>query len=149
MLKNDPHKFHLSRFIFPFFFSLLIFSAFSCGKEETRDQIPYVYVNFPLYVNTLDYVAEGQYIYVSGGYTGIIIYRPMRDEFMAYERACPHDPLKEGARVKVDESGLIAVDSLCGSKYILTDGSPIEGPAGISLKQYRTHYDGHVLMVYN
>jgi nitrite reductase/ring-hydroxylating ferredoxin subunit len=149
MLKNASCNFHLFRLIFPLFFSLLIFSTFSCGKEETRDQIPYVYVNFPLYVNTLDYVAEGQYIYVSGGYKGIIIYRPIRDEFLAYERACPHDPLKEGARVKVDESGLIAVDSLCGSKFILTDGSPIEGPAGIALKQYRTHYDGHVLMVYN
>lgn len=132
--------------ILVFFFLLL---AYSCDKDETRDQIPYVYVNFPIYPNTLDYIAEGQYAYVTGGYKGIIIYRPMRDEFLAYERACPHDPLTEGARVYVDESGLIATDTVCGSKFILTDGSPIEGPAGIALKRYRTSYDGHVLMVYN
>lgn len=102
-----------------------------------------------MYPNTIDYIAIGQWVYVTGGYKGIIVYRPQSDEFMAYERACPHDPLTEGARVEVETSGLIAVDSVCGSQFILTDGSPIKGPASIPLKQYRTSWDGYGLTIYN
>lgn len=131
------------------FLLLILFSISSCKKDEDRDLIPYVYVNFAMYPNTIDFIATGQWVYTTGGYKGIIIYRPQEDEFMAYERACPHDPLTENARVEVETSGLIAVDSVCGSRFLLTDGSPIEGPAKIPLKQYRTSYDGHVLMVYN
>lgn len=130
-------------------FVLSVISFFSCGKDETKDLIPYVYVNFTMYPNTIDYIAIGQWVYVTGGYKGIIIYRPQSDEFMAYERACPHDPLTEGARVEVESSGLIAVDSVCGSQFILTDGSPIKGPAKIPLKQYRTSWDGYGLTIFN
>lgn len=130
-------------------FILLFLTFSSCNKDENQEVIPYVYVNFAMYPNTIDFIPDGQWAYVSGGYKGIIIYRPQNDEFLAFERACPYDPLVEGARVEVESSGIIAVDSVCGSRFLLTDGSPIEGPAGISLKQYRTSYDGHILQVYN
>lgn len=120
----------------------------SCEKDN-RDVIPYVLVNFSIYPNTIDFIAEGQYVYSTGGYKGLIIYRPQSSEFKVYERACPHDPLAEGARVYVDDTGIIAVDSVCGSQYILTDGSPIKGPAGVALKQYRTSYDGNELRIFN
>lgn len=121
----------------------------SCGDEEDESLIPYVYVNFTIYPNTLDYIPDGGYIYVTGGYKGIIIYRNTHDEFLAFERACPHDPLVDGARVEVESSGIIAADPVCGSRFILTDGSPIQGPATVSLKQYRTRYDGYSLIVSN
>lgn len=132
-----------------FLICLLFLTFNSCNKDENQDVIPYVYVNFAMYPNTIDFIPDGQWVYVSGGYKGIIIYRPQNDEFLAFERACPYDPLTEGAKVDVELSGIIAVDSVCGSRFLLTDGSPIEGPAGISLKQYRTSYDGHILQVYN
>lgn len=128
---------------------LLTISFLSCGKDENRDLIPYIYVNFTMYPNTIDFIATGQWVYVSGGYKGIIIYRPQEDEFMAYERACPYDPLTENGRVQVETSGLIAIDTVCGSRFLLTDGSPIEGPASIPLKQYRTSWDGYALQVFN
>ncbi|HLO91474.1 MAG: Rieske (2Fe-2S) protein [Chloroflexota bacterium] len=128
---------------------ILLISTFSCSKDENRDLIPYVYVNFTMYPNTIDFIATGQWAYVTGGYKDIIIYRPMEDEFMAFERACPYDPLTENARVNVEPSGLIAVDTVCGSRFLLTDGSPIEGPSKIPLKQYRTSWDGYALQVYN
>ncbi len=139
----------LRKILFLFLLSFVFLSFNSCGKDENETSIPYVYVDFLLYPNTLDYIADGQWAYVSGGYKGIIIYRPMNDQFMAYERACPFDPLVEGARIEVESSGIIAVDSVCGSRFLLTDGTPIAGPAGIPLKQYRTSYDGYVLRVYN
>lgn len=121
----------------------------SCGDETDRTEIPYIYVNFVIYPNTLHFIPEGGYVYSSGGYKGLIIYRPLSDQFMVYERTCPYDPLEDDARVVVEDNGIIAVDSLCGSRFILTDGSPIEGPATIGLKQYRTRYDGYSLTVTN
>lgn len=132
------------------FIICLAFIVFnSCGKKDNSEAIPYVYVNFAIYPNTIDYIADGQWAYVTGGYKGIIIYRYQSDEFLAFERACPYDPLLQGARVQVESSGLIAVDSLCGSRFLLLDGSPVKGPAGTSLKQYHTRYDGLVLEVFN
>lgn len=136
----------------PRYFSFLLLLPLllvSCGDEEDESLIPYVYVNFTIYPNTLDYIPDGGYIYVTGGYKGIIIYRNTHDEFLAFERACPHDPLVDGARVEVESSGIIAADPVCGSRFILTDGSPIQGPATVSLKQYRTRYDGYSLIVSN
>lgn len=134
------------------FFSILLLLPLllvSCGDENEESLIPYVYVNFTIYPNTLDYIPDGGYIYVTGGYKGIIIYRNTHDEFLAFERACPYDPLVDGARVEVESSGIIATDPVCGSRFILTDGSPIQGPATVSLKQYRTRYDGYSLIVSN
>ncbi len=139
----------LKKTLLYFILGLVVISFNSCGKDENETAIPYVYVDFLIYPNTLDYIADGQWAYFSGGYKGIIIYRPMNDQFMAYERACPFDPLVEGARVEVESSGIIAIDSVCGSRFLLTDGTPIAGPAGIPLKQYRTSYDGYVLRVFN
>jgi nitrite reductase/ring-hydroxylating ferredoxin subunit len=133
-----------------FIFSvLLITCSFSCDKETEGTSIPYVYVNFTIYPNTLDFIPDGGWVTVTGGYKGIIIYRPLHEEFLAFERACPYDPLEDSARLEVETSGIIAVDPNCGSRFLLTDGSPVEGPATISLKQYRTRYDGYSLSVSN
>ena len=143
---------YMKSLVRPRYFSFLLLLPLllvSCGDEEDESLIPYVYVNFTIYPNTLDYIPDGGYIYVTGGYKGIIIYRNTHDEFLAFERACPHDPLVDGARVEVESSGIIAADPVCGSRFILTDGSPIQGPATVSLKQYRTRYDGYSLIVSN
>lgn len=137
------------KFVFHTFLLLLAFISPSCDEDSDDTNIPYVYVNFTIYPNTLDFIPDGGWIYVTGGYKGIIIYRPMHEEFLAFERACPYDPLEEGARVEVESSGIVATDPHCGSRFLLTDGSPVEGPARTSLKQYRTRYDGYALTVTN
>jgi nitrite reductase/ring-hydroxylating ferredoxin subunit len=80
---------------------------------------------------------------------GIIVYRFSMDEFRAYERTCPYDPDHAAARVEVEATDVTAVDSLCGSKFLLTDGQPFKGPATLPLKQYQTYYDGNTLHIYN
>lgn len=138
---------------FRIFYRLLFLAFFliatSCGKENDRDEIPYRYVNFVIYPNTLHFIPEGGFEYFSGGYQGLIIYRLYSDQFLAFERACPFDPLEDDAVVEVEDNGLIAIDSVCGSRFLLTDGSPIKGPASIGLQQYRTRYDGYSLQVMN
>jgi nitrite reductase/ring-hydroxylating ferredoxin subunit len=126
--------------------------AVSCKKEEQQTAIPYVYVSFSFNPNSTEYQnlnVTGGWETVTGGYNGILIYRKSMDEFVAYERACPYDPLITGAQVKVDNSGLICYCPICNSKYTMTDGIPFEGPSHFILKQYSAMYDGNILYISN
>ncbi len=133
-------------------FSLGILIQAGCKKDKDED-IPYVYVNFTINPSSIEYnnlEIIGNYAYVTGGFRGIIIYHATQDDYKAYERTSPYNyPNDFECRVSVDDSGLIAVDSCSESKYLLLDGSPFEGPATKSLKQYRTSFDGTLLHVYN
>jgi nitrite reductase/ring-hydroxylating ferredoxin subunit len=139
------------------FFSMLILLFFmllsaGCKKEEQAPDIPYVYVNFSLDPNGTQFlnlnVVNG-WETVTGGYNGILIFRKSANEFVAFERACPYDPLTSGAQVRVEESGITCACPVCGSKYIMVDGTPYEGPSRYPLKQYSTMYDGILLYVTN
>ena len=130
----------------------IIAIAFSCKKDEPAPEIPYIYVNFSLNPNSTTYInlnVVNGWETVSGGYNGILIFRKSVTEFTAFERACPYDPTKKGAQVRVDQSGITCYCPICGSKYIMLDGTPYEGPSHYSLKQYTTVYDGTTLFVSN
>ena len=135
-----------------FILGLLFFLAISCKKEVQPTEIPYVYVNFSLNPNSTLYdhlnVVNG-WETVSGGYNGILIFRSGIDEFVAFERACPNDPLVTGAQIRVETSGITCYCPVCGSKFIMNDGTPYEGPSHFPLKQYTTMYDGMMLYVSN
>jgi hypothetical protein len=137
---------------------LLLFSGvfflvtFSCKKETTAPEIPYVYVNFSLNPNGTQYLqlnSVNGWETVTGGYNGILIFRKSLNEFSAFERACPYDPLASGAQIKVDISGITCSCPICGSKYIMIDGTPYSGPSRYPLKQYTTIYDGAILYISN
>ncbi len=124
----------------------------SCKKEEKQPDIPYVYVNFSLDPNSIQYQnlnAPGGWEYLTGGYKGILVYRLSVTQFMAYERACPFDPLVQGARIEVDTSLITCFCPVCKSNYIMTDGSPFSGPSHWPLKMYQTNYDGILLYISN
>ncbi|MBP6335613.1 MAG: hypothetical protein KA444_09090, partial [Bacteroidia bacterium] len=113
--------------------------------------IPNVTVNLSLPLSLPEYVAlnsVGNSIEISGGYKGIIIYHRFQNEFVAFEKACPYDPLESAAIVEKDSSNVIGVDLNCGSKFFLTDGSILNGPATQSLKQYQTDYDAGSMTLY-
>jgi len=132
--------------------ALLFFLPPACQKEEQAEEIPYVYVNFSLNPNGTQYIhlnSVNGWETVTGGYNGILIFRKTLNEFTAFERACPYDPLVEGAQVRVDDSGITCTCPVCGSKFIMTDGTPFDGPSHYPLKQYRTVYDGALLYVSN
>lgn len=144
----------------PFFFLVtlltILLTAPSCGKENTdTTEIPYVYVNFSIDPSSIAYGnlnIPGNYTYVKGGYRGIIIYHYTQDEYLAFERTCTYDPSVSCSKLNVDESGLIARDTCCGSGFLLLDGTPIEGSkATKSLRQYRATYDSYyrLLHIYN
>ena len=123
-----------------------------CSKQEQQNEIPVVPVNFVVYPNSTEYlelnVVNG-WVAVTGGYRGIIIFRTSMTEFMAFERACPYDWELTDARIDVEPSWLTTICPSCKSKYILTDGTPFEGPTHYALKQYQTQYDGTLLYISN
>ena len=51
----------------PFYLSMALVLVFftACDKENEKTEIPYVYVNFIIYPNTLDFIPEGGYVYVT------------------------------------------------------------------------------------
>lgn len=127
---------------------LLLIVVPGCNKDN-RPSIPYAYVNLQLYPDTMDYISIGGYKYVNAGYRGILIYRLLPNEFLVYERCCPYDPEKTGARITVDPTNLTCTDSVCMSRFAITDGIPISGPSPYALMQYHWNFDGEVLYIYN
>jgi len=126
--------------------------AFSCKKEEQAPEIPYVYVNFSINPDGTQYInlnPVNGWETVVGGYKGILIFRKSVNEFVAFERTCPYDPGKEGAQVRVEESGITCYCPVCNSKYIMVDGTPFEGPSRYPLKQYAAVYSEGMLYVSN
>ncbi|MDD5569733.1 MAG: hypothetical protein PHD97_01100 [Bacteroidales bacterium] len=131
----------------------LIFILFStnCKKDNT---VPNVSVDVVIDLNSVDFSVLnniGGWVYLGncGAYqNGIIVYRRSIDEFKAYDRTCTYKP-SGSCRVTVESSGIIAVDSCCGSKFILTDGSVNQKPATAPLKEYNNSLSGTILHIFN
>lgn len=124
---------------------------FSC-KKDVRHEIPNVYVNLYIDPNSTMYFqlnTVGGWLHLTGGYRGITVYRASVDEFVCFERTCPHDADQESAYVDVDQNGLTLTCKTCSSQFLILDGSVVTGPATIPLKKYNNTYDGLVLHIYN
>ncbi len=131
------------------FIAGLLLSFFSCKND---DRIPYVPVNFQIFLNNPelnDLRTPGNFEYFTGGVRGIIIYCVYPGEYNAYERNCPYKPHSQDAFLKVDSTGLFLVCKSCESKFMLSDGSLIQGPAAYPVLQYYTYVQNDILYVYN
>ena len=123
----------------------------TCKKEH--QYVPNVYVSLTIYVNDPANIVlqnvDG-WKYFEGGNRGVVVYRKSQFEFAAYERTCPYKPEESNSIVAVDTTNnIILKDASCSSQFLLSDGSPISGPAVIPLRQFHCVYDGTVLRVTN
>jgi len=133
-----------------FLLALVMLGVAGCDKDDNK--VPNVPVNMVISTTDPEFNdlnAVGGWIYLTGGSRGIVVYRFSIDEFMAYDRHCTYNPSDACGLVEVDQSGVIAEDACCGSKFILTDGTVAEGPAEVPLKYYQTSFDGNLLHIYN
>lgn len=122
----------------------------SCNRRE--DQIPYVPVDIAFDLNSPVYVdlnAIGGWTYIDGGSKGIIVYRKTLDDYVAFDRHCSFEPTNDCSQVSVDETNLFAVDTCCGSKFLISDGTVNEGPAVFSLRQYSLIRSGSQVRISN
>ena len=141
----------IKNIIFPLVLTILLVVV-SCDKQTPHETIPNVAVDIYIDVNSTLYVqlnTIGGWLYLTGGYKGILVYRVSDEEFVAYDRTCPYDPYVTESRLEMDMGNLIVIDTVCKSKFVILDGSIIEGPATVPMKRYRTTYDGSILHIYN
>ena len=135
--------------------SVLLFALaallFGCKREE-RGGVPLSPVDISLNVNNPSYAdlaVPGGWLYLTGGSLGIIVYRSTPETFVAFDRHCPYQTA-DLCRVFVDDSELIARDTLCcGSAFLITDGSVVQGPAALNLQRYNTTFNGTTLRIFN
>ena len=133
-------------------FSVLLVCSFlvfpSCTGDNT--QIPFVAVDFTININEPAYfnlTAISGYEYVVGGSMGIVVYRNSFNEFTAMDRHSTYR-VDDNCQVEVVDDILLE-DPCSGSQWLLSDGSLINGPAEVALKQYNTVYNAPFLRIYN
>lgn len=124
-------------------------------KKESNVNVPLAVVDININVNLPAYnnlAVIGGWLYINGGSEGLIVYRKGPDEFIALDRHCTYRP-EDLCRVYVDDSEVIARDTVstdhCGSAFLLMDGSVVQGPAALGLKQYHTTFNGTWLHIFN
>ncbi len=121
--------------------------------EQNNQNIPYVPVNFDLNLNLPSYNSlnyPGEHLILQGGSKGIVVYRYTTDEFVVLDRHSTFD-VTQGCNVTVESDGItLSDDNDCSnSKWLILDGSVMQGPATLSLHRYRTNWNPPILQVYN
>ena len=129
--------------------SLLCLLFLSCQKEEDYIQNVVVDINLNLTLPGFsDLGTVGNSVFINGGVKGIIVYRQGFDSYKTYDRNCSFEPSLSCARIDSVNSS-IAICKCCNSKFLLSDGTPFDGPALLPLKQYKNNLSEDFLYIYN
>lgn len=127
---------------------MLIIYISAC--DDTKSTIPTVFVDFTIDINDPQYneiTKFGGYLYLTGGYSGILVYHTFDDTYLAFDRACPYDP--NNGKLYVDKTLFGTIDSTsCKSEFsLLTGGTVTKGPAEFPMKQYRCIYNAEAKII--
>ena len=148
-----------------FILFLFVFIFSGCNKHYQNPNIPIVDVDITIDPNStmfLELNTPGGWcylnnkpgVYIPYGSRGIIVYRQDMYTFKAYERTPPNNPYKCCEDNNTKCSALIVnypmvVDTCSNINYNILDGGIIEGNGTYPLIQYKTHYNGNLLRIYN
>lgn len=134
---------------------LLLILSLAClplsSCRDTPGVIPYVAVDvdinlsLPAY-NSLNF--PGNWLYISGGSRGLIVYRYTLDEFVVLDRHATHD-VDAGCQCSVAADGYTIEDPCSESQWYIFDGSIIQGPTTAPLERYTTTWIPPVLTIRN
>lgn len=126
-------------------FCVILISAFPISCKEKEDLVPNTYVNFTIYLSDPEFSTLqtiGNYVFVTGGVCGIVIYRQSQDQFIALERNCTYQPSDRCAVLPDTTNALFLTCPCCGSRFLMIDGSVQNAPAERPLVVYQTSFDG-------
>ncbi len=152
-----------------FFLGVVMALSLTCCERDSNDPIPNVYVNFSIDLNKIEFNSLGtlggsaivtrktnNFGSRAAGYNnnGILVYRSLNDEFLAFDRTCPHCYAEREASVTIETEDSFSQEAICptcGTVYSPDmNGMPKEGPGRYYLKNYRTRLDnGRYLTVWN
>ncbi|MDN5283786.1 MAG: hypothetical protein JWR38_60 [Mucilaginibacter sp.] len=122
---------------------------FSCGKSNP---VPSVAVNFEASITDPRLaglgIAGGAVLLSGYGVAGLVIYRTASGNYVAYDRCSSYQPEKKCA-VTLDATGFTVTDPCSGSKFSLSDGTPVKGPATQSLRTYQVITTQFTIQVVN
>ena len=123
-----------------------------CNKDDT---FPDVYINESIYVTGPEYIGVYNNLWAyqmePGGVGGLIIVQGMNNEFIVYDQACTFEASQECVISGENNNNdiILACKNCCNSKFVINDGSVIEGPANRALKRYNSYFDGTILHITN
>ena len=135
------------------FILLLMFTIGGCDRCNRSQLLPEVSFAFTININEPSYfdlsVATG-FLYFDGGTVKLIIYRINQEEFNVYDARSTHNP-DDPCICVVDDDHIFIKDPCGDSKWLLTDGTILEGSASQNLLQYNYTFDSAtgVLYFYN
>jgi hypothetical protein len=129
---------------------VLIWGCMGCAK--TGEVVPHVgvyYENSLSHPDLANLKTIGGAVYIKGyGVAGIIIYRRGFNDYVAYDACSSYEPQNRCA-VTIDNPMLTATDPCSGSKFSLSDGTPVKAPATRSLKAYAANANTFQIFVSN
>jgi uncharacterized protein YuzB (UPF0349 family) len=123
------------------FSALLILTGSSCRDREELLQ-PFavdvsVNINEPSF---FDLTAVGGWVYFNTGTARVILYRSNTEDIQCYDIRSTYD-IASGCTVAVESNSVTVKDNCSASKWLLTDGSVVQGPAARPLLEYQTSFD--------
>lgn len=144
-------------------FAFLII-ALACNKDNANsgnaDFFSPVPVNISINLSLPAYAAlaipQG-HVYEPGGNKGVIVYRTIFNEYVAFDRTCPHNPNEACSYISMDSTSTFykcgqynpSFTACCPSVFDPATGNKLSGPATRGLHQYYVKNDGNNLLISN
>ncbi len=123
-------------------FLFLISCLLSCKDEVPQQVIADKFVRVELNLNSVEALplkqSDMSFIYIQGGWKGIIVYRQASNDYRAFERLSPHN-INDSCQILVDNSGFFMRDTCSKSTFDFT-GMPTGGPARGAMRRYGTSF---------
>jgi hypothetical protein len=131
---------------------LLMFSV-SCDRCKNQQLLPVLNFSYTININEpafFDLTVVTGYLYYDAGNVKLIIYRNGLDEFTIYDARSTYNP-SDPCICSVSVDRAFIEDPCSDSKWLLSDGSIVNGPAAQSLLTYDYIFDSAtgVLHFYN
>ncbi len=132
---------------------LLVLFSMGCDRCKNNQLTPQVNFGFTININEpsyFDLTTPTGWLYYDGGTVKLIIYRNNQEEFTIYDARSTYNP-GDPCICTVTSDNTFVSDPCSESKWLLTDGSVVHGPAGQNLLTYDYTFDANsgVLYFYN
>lgn len=124
-----------------------------CQKPASTAVVPPSVVNVgPVDIRVWPYTPLtniGGWTYISGGYSGLLLFRNTASSILVFDRGCPYDCQANWKAIDTFQTkGTTARCPICGSTYSLFGGGVVTvGPGTVGLKQYYTTYNDPYLTI--